>query len=80
MHNIHKHANATSLKISFKLKNNVIWLTIEDDGVGFEVSKAKKGIGIKNINSRAKEINASVTINSEKGKGTTIDIQIPTNQ
>lgn len=80
LQNIYKHAQANMVKISFKLKNNVIWLTIEDDGLGFDVSKARKGIGIKNINSRAKEIKATVSMNSEKGQGTTIDIQIPTNQ
>ncbi len=78
LHNIYKHANATRVKISFKLKNNVICLSIEDDGSGFDVNKAKSGIGLKNINSRIKEINGTLNINSAKSNGTTIKINIPT--
>ena len=77
LQNIYKHAQASEVKISFKLKNNVIWVSIQDNGIGFDVTKAKKGIGIKNINSRAKDINADVTIDSEKDKGSIIQIKLP---
>lgn len=77
LHNIYKHANAKKIKISFKLKNGVICLLIVDDGSGFDVAKAKSGIGLKNINSRIKEINGTLNIASEKDKGTTIKINIP---
>jgi len=78
LQNIYKHANASEVKISFILKNSVICLTIKDDGSGFDVNKAKKGIGIKNINSRVDEIKGRLAINSEKEVGTTILIEIPT--
>ncbi len=77
MQNIYKHAKAKHIKISFELKNNVILLTVEDDGSGFNVAKAKKGIGIKNINSRVKEIGGEVEINSKVNVGTKITITVP---
>ena len=77
LQNIYKHANAKSVKISFKLENNVICLSISDDGSGFDIHKAKKGIGIKNITSRANEIQSELDIVSEKGSGTTITIKTP---
>ena len=77
MQNIYKHANANHVKISFKLKNNVILLSVKDDGSGFNVTKAKKGIGIKNINSRVKEIGGKVSIDSGIDKGTKISIELP---
>lgn len=77
LHNIYKHANATIVNISFKSKNNVICLTIEDDGSGFDVNKAKSGIGLKNMNSRIKEINGTLSINSEKDIGTKVTIEAP---
>lgn len=77
MQNIYKHANANHIKISFELKNNVILLAVEDDGSGFNVTKAKKGIGLKNINSRVKEIGGKVEINSKIDIGTTIKITVP---
>lgn len=77
MQNIYKHAEASHIKISFHLKNDVILLSISDNGKGFAVSKSKKGIGLKNINSRVDEVNGTVQFDSEIDKGTTITIQIP---
>lgn len=77
LHNIYKHAGATQVDISFKLKKNVIWLTLIDNGSGFDVGKAKSGIGLKNMNSRIKEINGVMDITSKKDTGTTVTIQVP---
>lgn len=77
LQNIYKHANAKAVKISIQLKNNVICLAIEDDGDGFDVNKSKKGIGIKNINSRVNEVEGTAQFNSEPNKGTEVLISIP---
>jgi two-component system NarL family sensor kinase len=79
LHNIHKHAGASIIKISFELKKNVIYVSIIDDGVGFDFNKAKLGIGLKNINSRIKEIGGNIKVDSEKNTGTTLLITIPIN-
>lgn len=78
LQNIYKHANANEVKISFKLKNNVILMSIEDDGDGFNVNKARKGIGLKNIDSRVNEIGGIAKVFSEINKGTKFEISIPT--
>ena len=78
LQNIYKHANATLVKISFQVKNNVFCLAINDNGSGFDVNKAKRGIGLKNINSRVEEIKGDLTLNSEINKGTTITIKVRT--
>ncbi|WP_431133727.1 tetratricopeptide repeat-containing sensor histidine kinase [Psychroserpens mesophilus] len=77
LQNIYKHANAETVKISFQLKNNVILLSITDDGSGFDVNKSKKGIGIKNINARVNDLEGTVEIKSKIKEGTTIQIKIP---
>jgi signal transduction histidine kinase len=77
MQNIYKHANANQIKISFQLKNSVILLAIEDDGSGFDVNKARKGIGLKNIDSRVSDINGKAEVFSKIDLGTIIKIEIP---
>ncbi len=77
LHNIYKHANATQVAVNFKLKKKVLCLLITDDGSGFDVNKAKSGIGLKNMNSRINEINGSIEITSEKEIGTTVTIKVP---
>jgi len=77
MQNIYKHANANLIKISFQLKNNVILIAIEDDGSGFNVSKARKGIGLKNIDSRVRDVGGKAEVFSKIDIGTVIKISIP---
>ncbi|MBD0830883.1 tetratricopeptide repeat-containing sensor histidine kinase [Aestuariibaculum sediminum] len=77
LHNIHKHANATHVDIGFKLENNVICMSIEDNGTGFDVNKSKAGIGLKNMRARIKEIDGVFNIISEKGQGTQLTIEAP---
>ncbi len=77
LQNIYKHANANAVKISIQLKNNVICLSITDDGDGFDVNKSKKGIGLKNINSRVNEVEGKAEFNSILKEGTEVSITIP---
>jgi signal transduction histidine kinase len=77
MQNIYKHAEANMVKISFELKNDVILCTIEDDGKGFNVSKARKGIGLKNIDSRVSDVGGKAEVYSKIDIGTIIKIHIP---
>ncbi|MBB5267191.1 sensor histidine kinase [Algibacter amylolyticus] len=77
LHNIYKHAKASVVEISFKLKNNVICLTIKDNGSGFDINRAKSGIGLKNMNSRIKELNGTINITSKKNMGTQVVIEAP---
>ncbi|MFS4483676.1 tetratricopeptide repeat protein [Hyunsoonleella sp. 2307UL5-6] len=78
LHNIYKHANASRVNISIRLENTVICLLVKDDGSGFDTNKSKSGIGLKNMNSRIKEVNGNLKITSEIHKGTTVSIEIPT--
>ncbi|MCX7546971.1 tetratricopeptide repeat protein [Xanthomarina sp. F1114] len=79
LQNIYKHAGASFVNISFKQKNNVICLTIADNGSGFDVNKARKGIGLKNIYTRVQEIDGKLDIQSTADSGTKISITAPNN-
>ncbi len=76
--NINKYAKASNVEISFSLDKEMLHLTIKDDGVGFDVKRIKKGIGLKNMTSRAQKLAGVFRINSKINRGTTIDISIPT--
>jgi signal transduction histidine kinase len=80
LQNINKYANADTIKVELKKKGDDLFLSINDDGVGFNVNKAKRGIGIQNIQSRTNECNGTVDIKSNKGEGTTITITVPIEQ
>ena len=75
--NINKYANASIIEVSFQLKEELITLTIQDNGDGFDVNKKKKGIGLQNMLSRVTKLNGTMQINSKIGKGTSILINMP---
>ena len=77
MHNVIKHAEATELSINFKKENETILvLEISDNGKGFDAKVAQRGIGLKNIASRVKQLKGDFNIASIKEKGTTLRISI----
>lgn len=72
MNNCLKYANAKQVNLSFSLQENILSISLMDDGIGFIQKDKQDSYGIVNMKSRAAKINSTVTIESEQGKGTTI--------
>ncbi len=78
LQNVVKHAHAKNCYIQIGRDDAAIYVTIEDDGEGFDVNnKQVKGIGIANIYSRVAYLNGQVNIESNSSKGTWISLTIP---
>ncbi|WP_224995733.1 tetratricopeptide repeat protein [Cesiribacter sp. SM1] len=77
--NILKHAKATEIIIQLNKHNHELLLMVEDNGVGFNPGAAslKKGMGLRNIESRVSSLGGSLSIDSGRGGGTTTTIEIP---
>lgn len=74
LNNIVKHAEAKSVEIKFDVLDGNIFLLLKDDGKGFNTSSSFGGNGLKNIRSRAKEINADLKFESSLGSGTILEL------
>ena len=77
LQNINKYANAKNSTVEIKADEENICLKIKDDGIGFDVNKKSKGIGVQNMISRTHECQGTIDIKSEKDNGTQIIITIP---
>ena len=75
VNNLLKYANCTHVRIEIVIKNFHFKLIISDNGVGFDSSKESSRNGIKNMKNRAEKLRGKLNIDSEKGKGTTIDLE-----
>ena len=75
--NILKYAKASSISIELLKEQNNLVLLIEDDGIGFDVKKVAKGIGLANITSRAEMLNGVASIDSAPGKGCKVKVVVP---
>jgi len=79
LNNILKHAKATDVSIQLLKREEGINITVVDDGIGFEANDIKNytGIGLKGIFSRIENLDGELEIDSGKGNGTTVTIEIP---
>ena len=86
MNNTLKHANASQIDVVIDFRDDACSLSIRDNGTGFSPAEklnsptSASGVGLKSIINRANLIGASVSIDSESGKGTLILITLPINQ
>jgi PAS domain S-box-containing protein len=69
LNNICKHANATHAAIELSRHEKEIILLISDNGKGWDTSERSKGVGIRNITSRAELCNGKAEIESKPGEG-----------
>lgn len=76
--NIVKHARATRMQIELIGDEKMIYLTVEDNGQGFDVNKNQETrFGLNNIEARLSVLGGSLSIDSQQEKGTTVMINIP---
>lgn len=77
--NIMKHANAKKVSIQMNVFDDVFNLIIEDDGNGFDANEmvSNNGMGLRNCKARVTNMKGTFNIDSGKGKGTLVNIDIP---
>lgn len=83
VNNIIKHSEAKSANISLTIRDNKIYLDIEDDGQGFNVFKASEEAfslqhwGLVGIRERAELLGGEISISSRQNEGTHLEVSIP---
>ncbi|MBK5213514.1 MAG: sensor histidine kinase [Flavobacteriaceae bacterium] len=73
-----KYSGATNIKVSIEKSSEAdkegLKVEILDNGKGFDLENTEFGNGLANIKKRAKDLDGSVAVASEKGKGTTVKL------
>lgn len=77
LNNALKHSKATQILVSCSQNGNRFYISIEDNGVGFDISgiEENQGLGIKNIKSRIELLHGSLDCESSSG-GTSYNIEL----
>jgi len=76
LNNIMKHAHATEVSIRLSNDRRSIQLSVADNGVGFDTTRHRKGVGITNIISRVELFNGKVDIFSKPGSGCVLNCRM----
>jgi signal transduction histidine kinase/ligand-binding sensor domain-containing protein len=77
--NIARHSQAKQVEISIIFDSEFIEVRVYDDGTGFDLNQKPAGLGIRSMNERVEMIKGEFKIDSEPGKGTLIEVIVPTN-
>ena len=83
--NVIKHAGATKVIINFKKKNNIISISVHDNGSGYAYNPdllniKDTGFGLLSIKERIERIDGELLIDTAYGKGTNATLILPIKQ
>ncbi len=77
LNNSIKYAKADEVLVQLTKNEEELIVMVEDDGIGYDAEKVKKGMGTENINSRVNYLKGEINIHSTIGEGTSTMINIP---
>jgi signal transduction histidine kinase len=77
VNNAAKYSGGSTVDVQMVHVDNNLLLTIRDNGKGFDPSKVLDGNGLKNMNARAREIDANLRVETAEGVGTALHLRLP---
>lgn len=78
LNNCGRHANANHAILSLYGRADMVSVTIQDDGIGFDSSRSSKsGLGLVGIQERARDLGGAAKITSKPGSGTLLEVELP---
>jgi signal transduction histidine kinase len=77
LNNIHKYAQATAVQIYLCTTSTGVYLTIKDNGRGFDSAKVSHGYGLRGMQERVAVLQGHFQLESQPGKGCCITVEIP---
>lgn len=75
--NIAKYAKCRNVVATVTIEPSQVMMSIEDDGIGFEVDLQTEGNGLRNMGSRAKNLHGQLKIVSMANRGTALQLEFP---
>jgi len=80
LNNAIRHGQPDTINVQLIYSMGEILLTIEDDGVGFDVhGKEAGGLGLRSMKTRVGAMSANLDIISNLGRGTIVSVVVPIN-
>lgn len=75
LHNCEKHARAKVVRVTVRQQNNLLVMSIQDDGCGFG-PQIEKGLGLRGMQERVENLGGTFTVETDVGRGTLIIVQL----
>jgi signal transduction histidine kinase len=80
--NVARHAGASAVNVQLAKRNEVVDLTISDNGTGFTPTPElrSQSFGLTGMKARARSLNGTMKIRSRAGHGTLVEVSFPVSQ
>jgi signal transduction histidine kinase len=75
--NVARHSSASTARVTLLEHENLVTLTISDDGSGFDTGEQRQGMGLHSMRERAESLGGELRIESEPGLGTRVVASFP---
>jgi signal transduction histidine kinase len=75
--NVARHAQAKHVSVRLWRERDHLHCRVRDDGRGFDVASASRGLGMLCMRERVKGLYGSLEITSASGRGTTVHLSLP---
>ena len=75
-----KYAHATRFETRLSFNAREVRLDLRDNGIGFKIDNGHSGFGLTGMQERVDQMNGTLTIASDRGKGTKIVVVLPEKQ
>ncbi|MBL8576593.1 MAG: sensor histidine kinase [Mesorhizobium sp.] len=80
LNNADRHAGGSKAAVSVTREGDQIVVRVRDNGIGFDLSEAKEGLGLSGLRERVRGLGGTFEVNSAKEQGTTIVAMLPADQ
>jgi signal transduction histidine kinase len=75
-----RHSHAENVRVELTREDDDILLRVTDDGIGFDASSTEaEGIGLASMRTRTLGLGGEMTVDSQPGRGTKIEVAVPLN-
>ena len=78
--NVARHSQSNKVSVALVYKTDTVAVSVEDNGLGFDIKHKPGGMGLRIIKERAKSIGGQACIESEPGEGTKVLITASLNR
>lgn len=75
--NVRKYAQVQEAYVTIQENDDLIYLSIQDEGVGIMDEEKRKGVGLFSMEERARSVGGTLRISSLEKSGTKIEVEIP---
>ena len=75
--NTRKYADVPNAAVTIRELETVVRVLVEDSGQGFDPLHVTRGVGLFSMDERARAVGGTLSILSERGKGTKVILEVP---